>query len=68
MDIFLNLNHENEMIAYNLTRITHNCLYSILLWSEEGVAEVSLGVVNLGHVGAELGQGLGLVIVWNVDK
>ena len=39
-----------------------------MLWSEEGVAEVSLGVVNLGHVGAELVQGLGLVIVWKVHK
>ena len=55
-------------MAYILTRITHNCLYSILLWSEEGVAEVSLGVVNLGHVGAELVQGLGLVNVWKDHK
>ena len=35
---------------------------------EEGVAEVGLGIVTLGHVGAELGQGLGLVIVWKFHK
>ena len=35
---------------------------------EEGVAEVSLGVVNPGLGGAELGQGLGLVTVWKFHK
>ena len=35
---------------------------------EEGVAEVSLGVVNPGLGGAELGQGLGLVNVWKFHK